>query len=208
MPGPDASFWQQRFERGDTPWDRGAPSPQLQAWLAEGRFSREDLQGQVAIPGCGSGHEVTALARTGVDVIGLDFAAEAVALTRQRLQAEGLDADGRVEQANVLQWQPRQPLAAVYEQTCLCALHPDRWSTYARQLHQWLRPGGLLFALFLQRWRETAAQGFIEGPPYHCDINAMRALFPDAHWIWPKPPYPDVPDPVVGRELAVVLTRR
>ena len=29
---------------------------------------------------------------------------------------------------------PAAPLAAVYEQTCLCALHPDLWTAYAAQL--------------------------------------------------------------------------
>ncbi len=37
MHGPDAAFWQDRFERGDTPWDRGGPSPQLMAWLPRHR---------------------------------------------------------------------------------------------------------------------------------------------------------------------------
>ena len=55
--------------------------------------------------------------------------------------------------------------------------------------------------------RPGAAQGAIEGPPYHCDINAMRALFPALLWTWPKPPYPVVAHPRGFSELAVVLQR-
>lgn len=33
MAGPDMNFWQQRFEHGDTPWDRRATAPQLLTWL-------------------------------------------------------------------------------------------------------------------------------------------------------------------------------
>jgi len=61
-------------------------------------------------------------------------------------------------------------------------------SPYAAQLHAWLRPGGRLLALFMQARKDSAAEGFIEGPPYHCDINAMRALFREPDWRWPKPP--------------------
>jgi hypothetical protein len=49
----------------------------------------------------------------------------------------------------------------------------------------------------------------IEGPPYHCDINAMRALFPEQRWHWPKPPYARVDHPHIAKmfELAVILRR-
>jgi len=55
--------------------------------------------------------------------------------------------------------------------------------------------------------RASAAQGVIEGPPYHLDIHAVRALLPSAHWQWPKPPYPAVAHPIGMAELAVVLKR-
>lgn len=203
MSGPDLAFWQQRFDAGELPWDRGAPSPQLAAWLADGSLR----PGPIAVPGCGSGHEVEALARAGFEVSALDYAPGAVALTRQRLAAAALDA--QVLQADVLDWQPAEPLAMVYEQTCLCALHPDHWVAYASQLHAWLAPGGRLALLAMQARRESAAEGCIEGPPYHVDIQALRALLPAAHWDWPRPPYPRVPHPNgVWFELALLLTRR
>lgn len=201
MAGPTIDFWQRRFESGQTPWDRGAPHPQLAVWLDAGLLRPEH---QVLVPGCGSGHELLALAQAGIAAQGLDYAPAAVARARERLA--GLTAT--VEQADVLHWQPRVALDRVYEQTCLCALHPDHWLSYARQLRGWLKPGGLLLALFMQLRRDSAAQGFIEGPPYHCDINAMRALFPAEHWDWPAPPYAGVAHAQGWCELPVVLHRR
>jgi hypothetical protein len=87
-------------------------------------------------------------------------------------------------------------------------LHPDHWRVYAERLDAWLVPGGRLYALWMQVLRAGAAEGLVEGPPYHCDINAMRALFPVPRWEWPPPPYPRVPHPRGWAELAVVLTRR
>lgn len=202
MAGPDAAFWQARFETGTTPWDRGAASPRLLRWRDEGAFAPGMT---VLVPGCGSGWEVAELAAAGVDVIGLDYAAAAVDRSRQHLVARGLRAS--VQQADVLQWSPAQPVDAVYEQTCLCALHPDHWTAYAAQLHAWLKPGGRLLALFMQAPAAGASDGFVTGPPYHCDIHAMRALFPSSRWSWPKPPYERVTHPLGAHELALVLTR-
>ena len=56
--------------------------------------------------------------------------------------------------------------------------------------------------------RVGAATGRIEGPPYHLDIQMLRALLPSALWQWPAPPYPAVPHPAGWNELAIVLTRR
>jgi len=205
MSGPDVSFWQDNFTSGHTPWDRRATSSQLLAWLASGELDAARLGGAIAVPGCGSGHEVLTLAEHGFEVVALDYAPAAVELTRQRVAAW---PNATVVEADVLQWRADRPLAAVYEQTCLCALHPDHWQRYAAQLAAWLRPGGRLFALFMQAQREGAAEGRIQGPPYHCDINGMRALFPSDSWTWPTPPYSRTSHAMGWAELAVVLTRR
>jgi hypothetical protein len=199
MSGPTVEFWQTHFDAGRTPWDRGEASPQLVRWLASAELS----PCRIAVPGCGSGHEVVRLAQAGFDVTGIDYAPAAVARTHAALDAAGAAAD--VVEADVLAWSPQAPFDAIYEQTCLCALHPDHWIAYAHRLRTWLRPGGQLLALFMQAMRPGAASGSIEGPPYHCDINAMRALFDAASWTWPKPPYERVPHPLGFAEIAVVL---
>ena len=202
MAGPDRDFWEARFASGSIPWDRGGPNPQLQRWIDAGCITPGH---RVLVPGCGRGWDVAALAAAGMRVPGLDYAPAALAACRELLAARGLEA--QLGEADVLEWKPDAPVDAVYEQTCLCALHPDQWQRYAQQLHAWLRPGGTLLALLAQVPVEESAQGFIKGPPYHCDINAVRSLFPASRWDWPKPPYPRLPAGP-GAELAVVLTRR
>ena len=201
MAGPTREFWDQRFSEGNTPWDRGESNPQLHAWLRAGALG----PCRILVPGCGAGHEVATLAAAGFDVTALDYSPQAVARTRKLLEARGLKAP--VIEADALAWLPDRPFDAVYEQTCLCALYPDQWRAYADQLHRWLKPGGALFALFVQFPRPEAAQGQIQGPPYHCDIAAMRALFPEPLWSWPKPPYARTSHPRGLAELAVLLQR-
>jgi SAM-dependent methyltransferase len=200
MPGPTVEFWNERFRTHTTGWDRGGVHPHLLRCLASGELR----PCRILVPGCGAGHEVVHLATAGFEVTALDYAQEAVDRLRQRLRERGLQAT--VLQADVRQWDAPQAFDAIWEQTCLCALYPDDWAQYAQRLHRWLQPQGRLFALFMQAAKPGAAEGKIEGPPYHCDILAMRAVFPSHLWHWPKPPYPRVPHPGGSAELALVLT--
>ena len=202
MAGPTREFWEKRFTEGNMPWDRGEASPQLGAWLAAGALK----PCRILVPGCGSGYEVAALAAAGFEVTALDYAPVAIERTRKLLEAGKLKAE--LVEADALAWQPARAFHAIYEQTCLCALYPDQWRAYADQVHRWLVPAGRLYALFVQMLRPGAAEGAIQGPPYHCDINGMRALFPEPLWSWPKPPYPRTTHPRGLDELAVILERR
>jgi len=225
-PGPDTAFWQAKFDARTTPWDRGAVNPQIAEWVDSGVLAaiqpvsgHEAEEGgarltRVLVPGCGSGHEVAMLAERGFDVTGVDYAPAAIQRTRDRLQGLLQSKAGagvvraEVVQADLLTYEPAVQFDVIYEQTCLCALYPDHWRRYADRLRGWLRPGGTLLALFMQVSRDGSRSGFIEGPPYHCDINGMRALFCGDSWHWPKPAYPAVRHPSGAVELAVVLTRR
>ena len=190
----DATWWEAKYRRGEDGWERGAPNPALEAWLARGVPAPG---ARVLVPGCGRGHEVVALARRGFDVVGVDFAPSAVEALSARLAQEGLSAE--VVAADLFDYEGG-PFDAIYEQTCLCALDPARWPDYERWLFARLRPGGLLLALFMQ----TGADG---GPPFHCDLKAMRALFPERRWAWPEEP-PLLSPHRNGRfELGFVLRR-
>ena len=200
--GPTRDFWQQRFQSGSTPWDRGEPNPALEQALAAGLLPAGK---QVLVPGCGVGREAARLAASGFRVTAVDYAPAAVAVTRDRLARDGLAA--QVVEADLLAWTPAERPDVIWDQACLCALHPDLWVSYANRLAQWLEPGGLLFLLAIQAEREGRREGRIEGPPYHCDVNAIRALFPASAWEWPKPPYGSHAHPSGFRELQIYLRR-
>ena len=203
MSGPTQSFWQERFEKQETPWDRGGPNPQLLRWLENGELS----PCRILVPGCGKGWEVLELAQRGFDVVGVDYTQAAVEHTRALLASQG--AFAQVVEADVLSYHPNTKFDAIYEQTCLCAIHPDHWKDYAEQIWHWLVPGGSLWVMFMQSVRPAATEeGRIEGPPYHCDINAMRAMFPLSRWQWPTPPYTRVPHTHLTYELALQLVKR
>jgi SAM-dependent methyltransferase len=189
-----AHHWNEKYLAGTTGWDRGETSPALHAWLESGEL----LPGRILIPGCGYGHEAVELARRGFDVTALDIAPAPLKRLEQELKAAGVTAT--LVQADALDWQADPAFDAIYEQTCLCALDPAHWQAYEAQLHAWLKPGGKFFALFMQTGREG-------GPPFHCALPDMRALFPEARWHWEGQPHKEVPHPNGLFEYAAVLTR-
>ncbi len=187
--------WEGRYRRGETGWDRNGSNPLLHTWLVESLSA----DSTILIPGCGHGHELIDLARMGFAVTGIDIAPTPVARMRSTLDSEGLSAE--VIQVDMFEYCPDSPFDAVYEQTSLCAIQPGQRVAYEKKLHQWLRPGGELYALFMQ----TGAEG---GPPFHCDITDMKALFPFSRWEWGEEKALHSPHPSGRFELAYRLIRR
>jgi len=187
--------WEGRYRRGEMGWDRGGINPLMNSWMAASLAPGAS----VLIPGCGHGYEVIELARLGFDVTGLDIAPTPVARLRRELEREGLDAT--VVQADMFDFVADRPFDAVYEQTSLCAIRPDQRRAYENRLCQWLKPGGSLFALFMQ----TGQAG---GPPFHCDVEAMRVLFDASRWQWDSGDSQHSPHPSGRHELGYRLIRR
>ncbi|MDP2834497.1 MAG: methyltransferase domain-containing protein [Pseudomonadota bacterium] len=186
--------WEEKYQANTIPWDRGASSPALHRWLEADALAH----GRILIPGCGRGHEAMELARRGFLVTALDIAPTALKQLKTELVAAGLTAE--LVCADALSWQPDASFDAIYEQTCLCALPPDQWTRYERQLFDWLKPGGHLYALFMQADRDG-------GPPFHCELADMRTLFPPARWTWPDTEPERESHPIGMFELATVLVR-
>jgi methyl halide transferase len=194
MSETQAVDWEERYRGGATGWERRGLNPAFLGW----RESGEMAPCRILVPGAGRSLEPLALAEAGFDVTVVDAAPTAVATQRARF--DRINAPARVEQADLFAWDPDRPFDAVYDQTCLCALPPALWPNYARRLHRWLRPGGSLFVLFMQ----MEGSG---GPPFHCDLDAMRRLFPTLTWVWPDVLPGRVDHPPFRSEQPAILRR-
>jgi hypothetical protein len=187
-----SSRWEQRYRDGLTGWERTDANPAFLAWRAGGI----PAPGRVLVPCAGRSAEPALLARAGFDVTVLDFAPSAVAAQRIALQ----DHPAAVIEADLFAWQPEAPFDAIYDQTALCALPPERHAEYETLLHLWLRPGGLLLMLFMHTGRPG-------GPPFDCPMDLMRGLFAANRWQWPDRVEPLVTHPNGLLEQPVILTR-
>ncbi|MBK1827150.1 methyltransferase domain-containing protein [Haloferula rosea] len=135
--------WDGRWRAGETPWDKGEAAPPLLEALEDAENGPFLRSARVLVPGCGSGHDVRALARVGAEVTGLDLSAKAIEVAR------GIKSVGGESYvcANLFDWQS-EPFDAVWEHTCFCAIDPSDRGDYAEAVAGLIRPGGRLIGVF------------------------------------------------------------
>jgi SAM-dependent methyltransferase len=78
------SEWEDRYQRGDVPWDTRAPSSELIRVLDEYGIP----PGEALDIGCGTGTNTVYLAKRGFDATGLDLSPTAIAAAQKRSAAE------------------------------------------------------------------------------------------------------------------------
>ncbi|WP_322054759.1 methyltransferase domain-containing protein [Paraburkholderia bannensis] len=153
------AFWDERFERGFTPWDQAGVLPAFEA------FANAHPDAAVLIPGCGNAWEARWLAERGRTVRAIDFSPIAVAHARAALG----DYANVVEQADFYTYAPPFAPAWIFERAFLCALPKSQRADYARRMAELLAPGALLAGYFFIG--ETP-----KGPPFGIDRAELDAL--------------------------------
>lgn len=171
-------FWDERFEQGFTPWDRGGVPEALRRHAGAGTPRR------CLIPGCGSAWELAFLCEAGWDATAIDFSPAAVAAARA---AVGPWA-GRVREADFFAYQPAQPLDMIYERAFLCALPRAMWAQVAARWAALLAPGAELAGYFF--FDDNA-----KGPPFGIARAGLDALL--------QPYFDCVADEAVSDSIAV-----
>ena len=159
--------WESHYQSGDIPWEKGGPHPALVEFL-----KRSPVHGQVLVPGCGTGHDVRALAATADEVIGIDIAPSAVA----RAKAHPAVGGERYQLADLFALPPsfRGAFDAVFEHTCFCAIDPSLREKYAAAVVGALKPGGHLIAIF---YLDPGLEPGESGPPFGVTKVQLDAIF-------------------------------
>lgn len=157
--------WEQHYQDGDTPWDKGEASPGLVEYL-----ERQPLTGTVLVPGCGKGHDVRAIAASGASVTGLDFAPSAIAAAQHFPAVNGEQYD--TVDFFALPQRFHNAFDLVFEHTCFCAIDIVMREGYVRSVTQALKPNGYFLAVFYL----DPAPGR-DGPPHRVSTAELDRLF-------------------------------
>src|SRR5215469_17018004 len=80
--------WDASYHDGPAPWDIGQPQPAIVRLASDGGFA-----GAVLDAGCGTGENALHVARLGLPVLGIDVAATALAIAREKAEVRGIDAE-------------------------------------------------------------------------------------------------------------------
>lgn len=163
--------WQVRYQKGDTPWDKGFTTPVLSELIEYKPLFFGEAK-RFFVPGCGFGYDAQALAETGSSVLGVDIAEVAVEKAREMESQKG---ELSFELGDIFKL--GESLSArfdfVWEHTCFCALDPSLRSQYVEQMWKVLKRGGAVLGVFFINPKLKAG----EGPPFGASREEIRKLF-------------------------------
>ncbi len=165
MNTPDASYWNNRFNNHDTPWDTGDVSTPLKEYIDQ----LTDKNISILIPGCGNAHEAGYLLANGFAHITL---IDISAVLTQQLEEKFKEYNGK--ELTIITgdfFELRGQFDLIIEQTFFCALDPALRKKYVLQMHGLLKPGRKLAGLLFNKIFETA------GPPFGGNIDEYKKLF-------------------------------
>jgi SAM-dependent methyltransferase len=160
------AFWDARYTSGQTPWDFGGVPSALKEYLR----AHPGNGARALIPGCGAGHEVTALATAGYEVTAIDLSSAAVARARANAGPELAD---RIITGDFFRhgFAPAS-FDLIYERTFLCAIPPAQRVAYRDRVAALLKPGGAYIGYFYHQKTEPN-----EGPPHGLAWGESDLLF-------------------------------
>ena len=170
MSASTPEYWQKAYDEESRPgWDLDGPSPVLAEVLEAAASVSISLGGDIAVPGCGFGHDAAELARRGFRVTAFDFALTAIEGAKARY---GDAVAWRLED-----WFTTKegPFDLIFDHTCFVAMDPARRSDYLCICATRLKPSGLWLAVLFDDTNDHP------GPPFQIAMDEARSLA-EAHF--------------------------
>lgn len=190
----DASFWNQRWQSGQTGWDVGYASPPITKYMEQ--YSNK--QAAILIPGCGNAYEAEYLDVNGfTNITLLDIAPEAVSRLKGKFKKS---THVTVLCGDFFEHKAKYDL--IIEQTFFCAQVLQRREEYVRKTASLLNEKGKLIGVLFDRTFDE------QGPPFGGNKEEYETIFtPYFHIRTMEPCYNSI-SPRAGSELFIVLEKK
>jgi SAM-dependent methyltransferase len=189
----DQNYWNERWEKGQTGWDIGAPSTPLKEYFDQ--IKNKDLH--ILIPGCGNAYEAEYLHQLGFhNVFLIDIAPLALASFRKRFPEfpkEHLINDDFFAH--------RGKYDLIVEQTFFCALNPNMREAYCAHMHNLLAPGGKLVGVLFDDMLNN------DHPPFGGNKTEYQRLFEGRFLIKVLESAHNSIAPRAGREVFIIFEK-
>ena len=190
----DQTYWNTRWERGETGWDIGYAAPAITEYMKK----YHDKNASILIPGCGNAYEAEWLAGQGfMNITLVDIAPKAVDQLKEKFQ--------HIPVINVLCedfFQHAGSYDMIIEQTFFCAIPPIRRKEYVQKAASLLKSNGKIIGVLFDKTFEQA------GPPFGgcaCEYKPIFEPFFMIHKM--ESCYNSIP-PRAGTELFIHLEKK
>ena len=160
----DASYWSNRFEQEDTPWDIGFVSTPIKEYIDQ----LTDKNISILIPGCGNCYEAGYLLQNGFNNITLID----ISPTLTKRLGKKFNTYNK-KQLTIITgnfFDLKGQFDLIIEQTFFCALNPALRKDYVDRMYELLKPGGKLVGVLFNR-------SFEGGPPFGGSKEEYKELF-------------------------------
>ena len=192
-----SQFWEDIYLENDTGWDLKGVTPFFDS------ISNELIQGKVCILGCGRGYDAIMFAKKGFDVTAVDFAPTPISELNKLAIEKSVTITTVQDDIFSLVGKYPDTFDYVIEQTCFCAIHPNRRKEYEIIVRTILKPGGKLVGLWfpLDKSQEEG------GPPFGTTIDEVKSIF-NSGWKIEKEEFPSQSvEPRKGREKLIIFKK-
>ena len=194
----DTQFWEDIYLDDDAGWDLGSVTPVFD------NIADQLNRGKVCIVGCGNGYDAVMFAQKGFEVTAVDFAPSA--LIKLEIMSNKENVNVQIIQSDIFVLTPEYDSVFDYviEQTCFCAVNPQRRQDYERLVYKILKPGGKLIGLWFPL-DKTLEDG---GPPWGITINEVKSIFNNG-WIIEREEFPETSiQPRKNREKLIIFEKQ
>lgn len=190
-------YWEAKYCSEQTGWDLSGVTPVFKA------LAGSLTPGAVCIPGCGRGYDAIMFAKRGFKVTAVDFASTAIQAVKQLARKEKVNLTALDEDLFSLPNHFSNAFEYWIEQTCFCAIHPDRRQEYEQVVHQIVKPGGWLIGLWFPL-DKNIDEG---GPPWGVSLESVKMIF-KKRWQIVKEEFPGLSIPSrKGREKLIIFEK-
>ena len=192
-----SQFWEDIYLENDTGWDLKGVTPVFNS------ISNELIKGKVCIVGCGRGYDAIMFAKKGFDVTAVDFAPTPISELNKLAIEKSVTITTVQDDIFSLVGKYPDTFDYVIEQTCFCAIHPNRRKEYEIIVRTILKPGGKLVGL----WFPLDKSQDEGGPPWGTTIDEVKSTF-NSGWKIEKEEFPSQSvEPRKGREKLIIFKK-
>ena len=190
-------FWEDIYFDDDAGWDLSGVTPVFES------IAQDLNPGELCIVGCGRGYDAIMFSKRGFDVTAVDFAPSPIRSVKNMAIESSLNIN--ILQEDIFSLSPKydKKFDYVIEQTCFCAIHPERRLEYEKLVHAILKPGGELIGLWFPL-DKTLEDG---GPPWGTSILEIKSIFNDG-WKIEREEFQDISvDSRQDREKLIIFRK-